>query len=475
MNYKTLADRIKKEKIEYLDVKFTDLLGEMRHVTLPAHRFGKDFLARGIGVDGSSLTGFRKVKEGDMLLIPDPEACCIDPFCEAKTLSFLSNVMEAGFEGVGKGLEPYTRDPRFVAKKALGYLVETGIADDCIFGPEFEFYIFDEVRFQNLPYSVSYFVDSREAEWHSGEFESVGTGHVNKHKGGYHIAPPRDSGYDIREHMCNHLAACGVKVKYHHHEVGGASQCEIEMLPGPFLQMADHSVMTKYVIRNATAEKGKTVTFMPKPMYGEPGSGWHLHQYLVKSGNSVFYSKSSKIHLNKTGLYYIGGLLKHAPSLMAFTNPSTNSYKRLVPGFEAPVRAFYSVADRTAAVRIPGYQKNPDTMRIEFRPPDATANPYLAMSAILMAGIDGILNKIDPGDPVKQSHGEPEDNDPGNMYLPRFLQESLDALERDHDYLLNGSVFTKDLLETWVSVKRSEIEDIHTRPHPWEYQLYYNL
>lgn len=475
MNVRTLAEKIKKEDIEYLDVKFTDLLGEMRHVTLPVGHFRKDFFEKGIGVDGSSLTGFMKVKSGDMSLVPDPATSFVDPFFEAKTLSFLGNVMEVGFEGVGQGYEPYTRDPRHVARKALAYLRKKRIADNCIFGPEFEFYIFDEVHFLNQSHNSYFFVDSCEAEWNAGNADRLGTGQFIKHKGGYHISPPRDSNHEIRESICDMLAACGVMVKYHHHEVGGASQSEIEIVMAPLLEVADHSVMTKYIIRNAAAKMGKTVTFMPKPMHGEPGSGWHLHQYLVKDGKSRFYSKTSTLHLNRTGLYYIGGLLKHANSLLAFTNPSTNSYKRLVPGFEAPVRATYSVGDRTAAIRIPGYQTDPATMRLEFRPPDATSNPYLAMAAIIMAGVDGIRNRIDPGKPIKgNAQGDPLSEE-GVELLSSSLGESLDALEKDHAYLVEGGVFTRDLIETWIDVKRKEIAGVEQRPHPWEYHLYYNM
>jgi glutamine synthetase len=474
MNLKALSDRIKREKIEYLDIKFTDLMGELRDVTLPAYRFRRDLFVKGVGVDGSSLTGFTKVKEGDMSLIPDPESAFIDPFFEEKTLSFLGNVMEVGFEGVGKGLEAYTRDPRFVAKKAVDHLRTSGIADDCFFGPEFEFYLFDEARFQNSPHSTFYFVDSEEAEWNSGAHEAVGTGQFIKHKGGYHIAPPRDANHSLRERMSSALLSCGVSVKYHHHEVGGASQCEIEIMPGSLLQLADHSVLTKYVVRNTAVRMGKTATFMPKPMFGEPGSGWHLHLYLVKNGSSIFYSRKSDIHLNSTALHFIGGILKHTSSLLAFTNPSTNSYKRLVPGFEAPVRATYSVGDRTAAIRIPAYQKDPKIMRIEFRPSDGASNPYLAMSAILMAGIDGIINGIDPGKPIKGIVPGRKGLHGGVKLLPRSLGEALDALEKDNEYLMNKEVFTADLIETWIAVKRGEIESVDTRPHPWEYHLYYN-
>ena len=475
MGYRIVAERIKREKIEYVDIKFTDLLGEMRHVTLPRARVSRDLFEKGVGVDGSSLTGFRKVKEGDMLLIPDPTTAFLDPFYDEKTLSFLGNVMEAGFEGVGKGLEPYTRDPRFVARKALDHLKNTGIADDCVFGPEFEFYLFDEVHFQNLPHHSFFRVDTSEGEWNAGNPDGQGTGQVIRHKGGYHIAPPRDSNCALREHICSILAQCGVSVKYHHHEVGGVSQSEIEIVMEPLLESADHSVVTKYVVRNAAVRMGKTATFMPKPMHGEPGSGWHLHQYLVKNGRSIFYSRTSDMHLNETGLHYIGGLLRHAPSLLAFTNPSTNSYKRFVSGFEAPVRPTYSVGDRTAAIRIPGYQKDPLTMRLEFRPPDATSNPYLAMAAILMAGIDGIRKRIDPGKPVKGGGAAGAAAMPGVGLLPRSLGEALCALEEDNGYLMESGVFTEDLIRIWVSVKRDEIAGVDTRPHPWEYHLYYNL
>jgi glutamine synthetase len=475
MNVRRLAEKIRREAIEYLDVKFTDLLGEMRHVTLPAGRFTKDLFEKGIGVDGSSLTGFTKVKSGDMSLVPDPATSFVDPFFHAATLSFLGNIMEVGFEGVGKGYEPYTRDPRFVAQKALAYLRKSGVADNCIFGPEFEFYIFDGVRFLNDPHSAYFSVESCEAEWNTARQEGPGTGRFIKHKGGYHVAPPRDSNHDVRESICNALAACGINVKYHHHEVGGASQSEIEIMMGSLLEVADHSVLAKYVIRNAAAKMGKTVTFMPKPMHGEPGSGWHLHQYLVKNGKSRFYSRTSSLHLNSTGLAYIGGLLRHANSLLAFTSPSTNSYKRLVPGFEAPVRATYSVGDRTAAVRIPGYQTDPASMRIEFRPPDGTSNPYLAMAAIIMAGVDGIRNRIDPGKPIKGSSSPEEALAPGVELLSSSLRASLDALEEDHAYLMEGGVFTDDLIETWIDVKRAEIAGVEQRPHPWEYHLYYNM
>ncbi len=471
MTLKQIFAMAKKNKVEFVAVKFVDLLGKWHQITVPSHELKPELFerGRGIGFDGSSVAGFTQVKAGDMIVIPAPDTGFMDPFAKLPTLSFLGEVID-----VATG-EKFDRNPRFIAEKAEQYLTKTGYAPQSFWGPEFEFYLFDSVRYQNDAQHSFFEVDAREAQWNSGKDENPNLGNKIAHKGGYHAAPPHDRFFDFRSSLCKTMEQCGVPVKYHHHEVGGAGQMEIEVMFDTLTKMADRAMLVKYIVRNACFQAGLACTFMPKPLFGEPGSGMHVHQYLAKDGSSLFYKKGGLVNMSDLALHYLGGLLKHAPALLAFTNPSTNSYRRLVPGYEAPVRSSYSVGNRTAAVRIPGYLTDPKTMRYEFRPPDATCNPYLAFAAMLMAGIDGIKNKIDPGQPLNKDLFSLSKADLEKIpTLPTSLPEALDALERDHKFLLEGGVFTKDLIETWIGLKSKEVAALNLRPHPYEFELYYD-
>jgi len=459
----------KDTKAEYIDLKFCDLPGRWHHITLPIKSLNTNLFKKGVGIDGSSMPGFSSIERGDMIMLPDPKTAFIDPFFEQPTLSFLGDIME-----VGEKIKTYSRNPRRVAADAEKYLSKTNRGVRAIIGPEFEFYVFDRVDFFQGPEKAFYFLESTEAEWSDSENNET-LGHKIPHKGGYHIAPPMDRTFNLRSQITTMLAEVGVELKYHHHEVGGGGQHEIEVEFAPLLKMADQSMIVKYFVKNHCFRMNKSATFMPKPLFNEPGSGLHVHQYLANSKGSLFYDKNGPARFSKLGLYYIGGLLAHADSILAFTNPSTNSFKRLVPGFEAPVAGTYSVGNRTACIRIPGYQRDPKTMRFEFRPPDGTMNPYLAYAAMLMAGIDGIQNKIDPGVPLDKNLDELSESELSNIHpLPTSLTKTLDALERDHDYLLTAEVFTEDLLENWIKLKRTEVDAIRVRPTPHEFELYYN-
>jgi glutamine synthetase len=470
MPLKDLLTIVEDESVEYIDLKYTDLLGLWRHVTIPAARLTEEFLQNGIGVDGSSISGFRKVKSGDMTVIPDTAFYFIDPFLEQNTLSIIGD-----FRATGES-EGYSRDPRYVAKKAERYLAESGIADDILFGPEFEFYLFDEVRYRdNVGSSYFHLVSSEDIRsLDNRDFPGHGVGMDTL--AGYHAAPPRDKSHDFRSWISSLLGDAGVEIKYHHHEVGGPGQQEIELMFGGLLETADRTMLVKYLVRNGALEWEKSATFMPKPIFGAPGSGLHFHQYLVRGEASIFHSDKHGSGLNDTARYYIGGLLAHARALCAFTNPSTNSYRRLIPGFEAPVRLAYSVGNRTAAIRIPGYTRNPARKRLEYRPPDATCNPYFCLAAMLMAGLDGIENQLDPGDPLDMNLFEISDEDLSRIpALPRGLEEALDALMKDSDFLRKDDVFTEDLIEAWVRIKSEEVVEMKNRPHPYEFHLYYDL
>jgi glutamine synthetase len=463
-----LLKKIRDEKFEYVDLKFTDIRGAWRHITIPADRFKDKIFTNGVGIDGSSL-GLLSVKAGDMILIPDPSFYFVDPFWSMPTLSVLCDIHEVN------PTEPHARDPRFTARKAVKRLLKLLPGTEAIMGPEFEFYLFDQVRYDQTPNHGFYFLDAAEAEWNSGTNDDVNLGHHIRYKEGYHAAPPQDQTYEIRAHMCRLFKDANLNVKYHHHEVGGASQQEIEVAFAPLLEMADKSQLAKYLIKNCAARHGKSASLMPKPLFMEPGSGLHVHQFLAKDGRSLFYEESKPFRLSEMGRFYLGGLLKHASALLAFTSPSTNSYKRLVPGFEAPVRISYSVGNRTAAVRIPGYIKDPSVMRMEFRPPDGTANIYLAFAAMLVAGLDGIANKIDPGEPLNSDISRISASESGYYpLLPSSLSRALDALEADVDFLRIDDVFSPQLIDTWIKLKQNEVEQIRLRPHPWEFRLYYD-
>ncbi|UCG60862.1 MAG: type I glutamate--ammonia ligase [Candidatus Zixiibacteriota bacterium] len=460
----------KEKKIEFIDIKFVDMPGLWHHITIPVSALTDTLFKTGVGVDGSSLPGYSTIECGDMIALPIPQTAFIDPFFERPTLSFICDIMDSREKVV-----PYSRNPRRVATDAEKYLAKTRPGVKAMIGPEFEFYLFAKVNFYQGPDQAFYYLDSQEAEWNAAHDEES-LGYKIPYKKGYHAAPPMDRSFNLRSEMSSLLSEVGIELKYHHHEVGSAGQHEIEAAFAPLLKMADQSMLVKYFIKNLAFKNRMSATFMPKPLFNEPGSGLHVHLYLADSKGSLFYDKNGPARFSKTGMHFMGGILKHVDSLLAFTNPSTNSFKRLVPGFEAPVAGTYSVGNRTACIRIPGYQRDPKTMRFEFRPPDGTMNPYLAYSAMLMAGIDGIKNKIDPGKPLdKNLDTMPKEELARIHLLPTSLNKALNALESDHQYLLKGGVFTEDLLENWTKIKRNEVTQIRVRPTPYEFQMYYDI
>lgn len=447
---------ISKHKIEVIDLKSVDLTGRLHHISLPVtDNLLSTLLREGVGFDGSSY-GFRKVENSDMILIPDLTTAVIDPFRDAPTLSFYCNIHLADGHKT-----PFKQDGRLIAKQTEKILFETTGCDQSFWGPEFEFYIFSKVKYDTRTASSFYEIE------HGEEF----------HRNAYHAANPFDVYDDFRDEACKILKQFGIKVKYHHHEVGERGQQEIETYFTDLLLTADHIITAKYALFNFARKKDLYVTFMPKPMYHQAGNGMHLHLFLSKKGKNAFYKKGEYGNINELGRFFIGGILKHGSALSAFTNPSTNSYKRLVPGFEAPVGLTYGQGNRASAIRIPKYVSNPDETRFEYRPPDATANPYFCLSAILLAGIDGVVNKIDP---VKEGFGPYDKNVDEYLkdnikFLPRNLDESLDALKSDNDFLRRGNIFTDELLNQWVKIKQEDIRSIGTMPHPFEFKLYFNL
>jgi len=463
---------VKQNNIKVVDLKFNDLPGLWQHFSIPVEELSqsaKDGVwTEGIGFDGSSIRGFQKIQESDMNLFPDPSTAVLDPVCEVPTLSLLCDI----YDPLSK--EPYSRDPRYIAKKAEGYLKKSGIADISYWGPEPEFFIFDDIRYDSNEHSSYYYVDSAEGEWNTGTDERPNLGYKPRFKEGYFPVPPHDTFQDIRSDIMNRARAAGVPVEKHHHEVATAGQAEIDMRYGPLTKMADWLLMLKYVTKNVARKYGKVATYMPKPLYGDNGSGMHTHQSLTKGGKNLFFEKSGYALTSQMCKWYIGGLIKHAPAILAFAAPTTNSYKRLVPGFEAPVNLAYSARNRSAICRIPVYTQHAASKRVEFRAPDPSCNPYLAFSAMLMAGLDGIQNRIDPGQPVDKNIYELSP-DKAPKQVPGSLSESLDALERDHAFLLKGDVFTKDVIEVWLEYKRQEIEKINLRPHPYEFYLYFDI
>src|SRR5690242_13321501 len=463
---------IKDEAIEFVDVRFTDLPGQQQHFNVPAAGLTEDFFSEGVMFDGSSIRGFAEIHKSDMKLIPDPATAFVDPFRAAKTLNLNFSIVEP------RTGEPYERDPRQVAAKAEAYLRSTGIADTAYFGPEAEFYVFDDVRFQTAQNEGYYHVDSIEGAWNTGRIEEGGNrGYKTRYKGGYFPVPPVDHYADLRDQMSAALIRSGIELERAHHEVGTAGQAEINYKFDTLVRAGDTLMKFKYIIKNVAWANGKTATFMPKPLFGDNGSGMHTHQSLWKDGTPLFYDELGYAGLSDIARYYIGGLLHHAPSLLAFTNPTVNSYHRLVPGFEAPVNLVYSSGNRSACVRVPITGTNPKAKRIEFRIPDPSCNPYLAFSAMLMAGIDGIRNKIEPADPVdKDLYELPPEEHAGIAQVPTSLPAVIDSLEADHSFLLEGDVFTSDLIETWIDLKReTEIAPIQLRPHPHEFELYYDV
>jgi len=462
---------IQDEGVRFVDVRFCDLPGVMQHFTIPVESFDTEILEEGLAFDGSSIRGFQAIHESDMLLTPDVSTAFIDPFRAQKTV-VLNFFIADPFTR-----EPYSRDPRNVARKAEQYLATSGIADTAYFGAEAEFYIFDSVRFDTNQHSSFYYVDSIEGAWNSGREEEGGNrGYKTGYKGGYFPVPPVDHFADLRDLMVTNLIQAGLTVERGHHEVGTGGQAEINYKFSTLLHSADNLMLFKYIIKNTAWAAGKSVTFMPKPLFGDNGSGMHTHQSLWKDGNPLMYDEVGYAGLSDTARWYIGGLLKHAPSLLAFTNPTVNSYRRLVPGYEAPVNLVYSQRNRSACTRIP-IVSSPKAKRIEFRVPDPSANPYLAFSAMLMAGLDGIKNKIEPPTPVdKDLYELPPDELAEVSQVPGSLPEVLDRLEVDHDYLLEGGVFTPDLISTWIEYKRAnEVDPVRLRPTPHEFALYYDI
>src|SRR6266853_477619 len=463
---------LKDSNVEIVDVRFCDLPGLMQHFSVPAHELTEDVFAEGLGFDGSSIRGFQEIQESDMLLIPDPNTALLDPFRQHTTLNINCHVRDP-LTG-----ESYSRDPRYIVQKAESYLKSTGLADTAYFGPEAEFYIFDSVRFDQNQFSGYYFLDSVEGVWNSGrERELDGSPNLAykpRYKEGYFPVPPMDQFQDLRSEMVRQLEAVGISIEVQHHEVGTAGQAEIDMRCDELAVMADKLMLYKYVVKNVARAAGYSVTFMPKPLFQDNGSGMHVHQSLWKDGQPLFFDEHGYAGLSDMARWYIGGLLAHAPAICAFSNPTTNSYKRLVPGYEAPVNLVYSQRNRSACVRIPITGSNPKAKRLEFRVPDPSANPYLAFAAMMMAGLDGIRNKIEPPEPVdKDLYELPPDEALSIPQVPGSLDKVLDTLEADHDYLVDGGVFTPDLIETWISYKRaSEIDPIRLRPHPHEFELY---
>lgn len=463
---------IQDEDVVFVDVRFTDLPGVQQHFNLPAKAVDEDFFVEGQLFDGSSIRGFQGIAESDMQLIPDVATAYLDPFRVEKTL-----VMSFSIVNPRTG-EPYHRDPRGVAQKAEEYLASTGIADTANFASEAEFFIFEDVRYSSTPNHSFYSVDSDEAWWNSGRAEEGGNlGHKTGVKGGYFPVSPVDKQADLRDAICVALDEVGLEVERSHHEVGAAGQAEINYRFNTLTHAADDLMKFKYIVKNTAEAFGKTATFMPKPVFGDNGSGMHCHQSLWNAGEPLFYDEKGYANLSDTARWYIGGLLKHASAILAFTNPTVNSYRRLVKGFEAPINMVYSQGNRSAAIRIPITGSNPKAKRLEFRAPDPSGNPYLAFAAQLMAGLDGIRNRIEPADPIdKDLYELPAEEAASIQKAPASLEEALRALEEDHEFLLAGDVFTEDLIEAWIEYKReNEILPLSIRPNPYEFELYYGV
>ena len=469
MSPQEVLDFAKKNDARQLDVRFTDIPGLQHHVSYPISELGVDSFEDGFGMDGSSIRGWAAINESDMLLIPDPNTAFMDPFTEVPTMVITGDVRDP----ITK--QNYERDPRWIAKKAELFLKNSGIGDTAFFGAEAEFFIFDNIRFDQNAHCGFYFIDSEEGRWNSGR-EKDNLGYRPRYKEGYFPVPPTDHYQDLRSEMVETMIKCGLHIECHHHEVATAGQAEIDQRFDTLVKSADNMMIYKYVIRNTAAQYGKTVTFMPKPLFGDNGSGMHTHQSLWKDGVPLF-AGDGYAGFSQMGLYYIGGLLKHARALSAIIAPTTNSYKRLVPGYEAPVNLAYSRRNRSAACRIPMYSASPKAKRVEFRPPDTSANPYLAFAAMLMAGLDGVINKIEPGEPLDK---DIYDLSPEEMKavpsMPSSLEEALSCLEEDHAFILKGDVFTEELIETFIDYKRkNEADAVRLRPHPYEFALYYDI
>jgi glutamine synthetase len=460
----------REKDVKSVDLRFIDFPGLWQHFTIPVGKLDENVFEDGLGFDGSSIRGWQAVNESDMILVPVPETAVLDPFTAIPTMSMICNIQDPITR------EDYSRDPRNVARKSVNYLKSTALADTCFIGPEAEFFIFDDVRFDQNAHEGYYHLDSIEGEWNRGRIEKPNLGYKLRFKEGYFPVPPADHLMDMRNEMMHTMIGCGIDVEAQHHEVATAGQCEIDLKFQDLVKMADQMCLYKYIVKNVARRSGKTVTFMPKPIYGDNGSGMHTHISLWKEGHPLF-AGNGYAGLSEMAMHAIGGLLKHAPSILAFSNPTTNSYKRLVPGYEAPVNLAYSQRNRSASCRIPMYSASPKTKRVEFRCPDPSCNPYLAFSAMLMAVIDGIQNKIHPGEPLDRDiYDLPPEMLEKVPKTPRSLDEALDALGQDHDFLLRGDVFTEDVIATWIRYKReNEIEAMRLRPHPYEFCLYYDV
>jgi glutamine synthetase len=465
----SVLELARKQGAKMVDVKFVDTFGTWQHFSCPIAELTVEVFEDGFGFDGSSIRGWKSIEASDMLAMPDPATAFIDPFMAVPTLSVTCTIAETGTK------EAYNRDPRGISQRGEAYLKSTGLADTAVFGPEAEFFIFDNVQFDTKSNGTFYTIDSEEAVWNTGREEMPNLGNKIRHKEGYFPVAPVDTQQDLRTEMCLMMEQLGITVERQHHEVATGGQAEIDFRFDTLVKTADTMMLYKYIIKNVAKRHGKTVTFMPKPLFGDNGSGMHTHQSLWHKGKPLFAGKEYA-GLSQMALYYIGGILKHAKALCAICNPTTNSYKRLVPGYEAPVNLAYSARNRSAAIRIPTFSESPKAKRIEYRPPDPAANPYLCYTALLMAGLDGVLNKIDPGEPIDKNMYElaPEEH----AKIPQVcgsLAEALDHLEKDHQFLLKGDVFTGDFLEMWVSHKRKEHDALRLRPHPYEFFLYYDV
>ena len=470
MSLRRVRRIIDDQDIRFVDFRFTDLLGGWRHISYAIEAFDEDMFVNGVGFDGSSVRGFQGIEDSDMLLRPDSQTAFVDPFCEAPTLAFICNVKDP------ITLALYSRDPRYIVEKATRFLEGSRLADTCYFGPEAEFYVFDDVRYDQTVNEAFYRVDSANGAWNTGREEAPNLGNKPGLKQAYFRMPPTDPYQDLRSRMISNLRSCDVDAELHHQEVGSGGQCEIGLKYKPILEMADSVMKFKHIVKNTAHADGRTVTFMPKPLFGDNGSGMHCHVSLWQRGRNLFYDGDKYGGLSDMARWFTGGILHHAASLLAFTCPTANSYRRLVPGFEAPVKLVYSMRNRSAAIRIPMYSLSAPAKRIEFRCPDPSANPYLAFAAILMAGIDGVLHRIEPPDPVDEDIYEmPEEEQRKIRDTPPTLKAALEALEADCDFLYRGGVFTPDVVDTWVRFKRAhELAYMDQRPHPAEFALYYD-
>ena len=470
MTPKDVLEMAKENNAVMVDLKFIDFPGIWQHFSVPVGELDEASFEEGFGFDGSSIRGWAEIHASDMIILPDPSTAMMDPFPKYPTLSLICNI----FDPITK--EPYTRDPRYIAQKAEKYLQSTGLGDTAFFGPEAEFFVFDDVRYDQTANAGYYMVDSIEGTWNTGREEEPNLGYKPRHKEGYFPVSPTDSLEDLRVEMVLEMQKCGIHVEAQHHEVATGGQCEIDMRFSPMVEMADKLMLFKYIVKNVAYKNGRTVTFMPKPLFGDNGSGMHVHQSIWKDGDPLF-AGNEYAGISEMAMHYMGGIMKHAKSLAAFTNPTTNSYKRLVPGFEAPVNIAYSARNRSASLRIPMYSASPKAKRIEVRFPDPSCNGYLAFAAMLMAGLDGIENKIDPGEAMDKDLYELPPEELKNIpQMPGDLAEALDSLEADHDYLLKGNVFTEDAILKWIEYKREhEVDALRLRPHPHEFYLYYDI